>query len=125
MAAARPNAVASNASAMPGATTARLVVCDLEIPMKLFMMPQTVPNSPTNGAIAPIVASTPVPRVMALPPFASMRSSREALFDSLPVHGAIGKLEFDPGRIDEPTDRATGLRELLRCFSERTHRREA
>ena len=35
---------------MPGATTARLVVCDFEMPMKLFMMPQTVPNSPTNGA---------------------------------------------------------------------------
>jgi hypothetical protein len=24
---------------MPGATTARLVVCDFEMPMKLFMMP--------------------------------------------------------------------------------------
>jgi hypothetical protein len=23
--------------------------------MKLFMMPQTVPNSPTNGAVAPMV----------------------------------------------------------------------
>ena len=53
--------MASNASAMPGATTARLVVWLSEMPMKLFMMPQTVPNSPTKGAVAPIVASTPVP----------------------------------------------------------------
>jgi MotA/TolQ/ExbB proton channel family len=42
--------------AMPGATTARLVVCSFEMPMKLFMMPQTVPNRPTNGAVAPMVA---------------------------------------------------------------------
>src|ERR1700729_2668512 len=61
MAATRPNAVASNASAMPGATTARLVVCDFEMPMKLFMMPQTVPNSPTKGDVAPMVAITPMP----------------------------------------------------------------
>ena len=62
MAAARPMAVASSASAMPGATTARLVVCAFEMPMKLFMMPHTVPNRPTNGAVAPMVASRPVPR---------------------------------------------------------------
>jgi hypothetical protein len=30
----------------------------------LFMMPQTVPNKPTKGAVAPMVASTPVPRRM-------------------------------------------------------------
>ena len=53
IAATRPSAVASSASAMPGATIARLVVCASEMPMKLFMIPQTVPNSPTNGAVAP------------------------------------------------------------------------
>ena len=37
---------------MPGATTARLVVCAFEMPMKLFMMPQTVPNRPTKGDVA-------------------------------------------------------------------------
>ena len=47
---------------MPGATTARLVVCEFEMPIKLFMMPHTVPNRPTNGAVEPMVASTPVPR---------------------------------------------------------------
>src|SRR5258708_22457734 len=62
IAATRPIAVASSASAIPGATTARFVVCDFEMPIKLFMMPQTVPNSPTKGAVAPIVASTLVPR---------------------------------------------------------------
>ena len=61
IAATRPNAVASSASAMPGATTARFVVCDFEMPIKLFMMPQTVPNSPTNGEVAPMVASSPMP----------------------------------------------------------------
>ena len=35
---------------MPGATTARLVVCDFEMPTKLSMMPHTVPNRPMNGA---------------------------------------------------------------------------
>ena len=49
---------------MPGATTARFVVCAFEMPIKLFMMPQTVPNRPTKGAVAPIVARMPVPRAM-------------------------------------------------------------
>ena len=50
MAAKRPIAVASNASAMPGATTARLVVCAFEMPMKLFMIPHTVPKQADEGA---------------------------------------------------------------------------
>src|ERR1700750_1306916 len=61
MAAIRPSAVASSASAIPGATTARLVVCASEMPIKEFMMPHTVPNNPTKGAVAPMVASTPLP----------------------------------------------------------------
>src|ERR1700730_13460121 len=64
IAATRPIAVASRASAMPGATTARLVVCAFEMPMKLFMMPQTVPNRPTKGEVAPMVASRPMPNRM-------------------------------------------------------------
>ncbi len=40
---------------------ARFVVCDFEMPIKLFMMPQTVPNSPTKGDVAPMVASNPMP----------------------------------------------------------------
>ena len=76
----RPSAVASSASAMPGATTARLVVCAFEMPMKLFMMPHTVPNKPTNGAVALMVASRPVPQAMSRPAAASMRSRPEHRF---------------------------------------------
>src|ERR1700730_7050593 len=64
IAATSPIAVASSASAIPGATTARLVVCAFEIPTKLFMMPHTVPNSRTNGDVAPMVASNPMPSRM-------------------------------------------------------------
>ncbi len=56
MAAIRPSAVANSASAMPGATTARLVFFDTAMAWKLVMMPQTVPNRPTNGAVEPTVA---------------------------------------------------------------------
>ena len=62
---------------MPGATTARFVVCALEMPMKLFMMPQTVPNRPTNGAVAPMLASRPMPRPMRRLADASTRSSSQ------------------------------------------------
>src|SRR5438270_3152187 len=41
---------------MPGATTARLVFFEAAIDWKLSMIPQTVPNRPTNGAVAPTVA---------------------------------------------------------------------
>jgi hypothetical protein len=63
---------------MPGATTARFVVWAFEIPTKLSMMPHTVPKRPTKGAVAPMVASTPVPRAIRRPAAASIRSSREA-----------------------------------------------
>ena len=36
---------------MPGATTARLVLCMPAMALKEFMMPQTVPNSPMKGAL--------------------------------------------------------------------------
>jgi hypothetical protein len=61
-----------------GATTARLVVWVLAMPMKLFMMPHTVPNRPTNGAVEPMVASTPVPLLMVRPLAATRRSEAEA-----------------------------------------------
>ena len=43
-------AVASSASAMPGATTARLVDFEPAIAWNEVMMPTTVPNRPMNGA---------------------------------------------------------------------------
>src|SRR5258708_25060559 len=79
IAAASPNAVARSASAIPGATIAKLVVCDFDMPIKLFMMPHTVPNSPANGAVAPMVASTPVPRLILRLHAASIRSKRDAI----------------------------------------------
>ncbi len=50
---------------MPGATVARFVLWLTAMPIKLFMMPHTVPNRPTNGATAPMLASKPMPCVMA------------------------------------------------------------
>src|ERR1700740_3158326 len=58
IAAIRPIAVANKASAIPGATTAREVFFEAAIDWKLVMMPQTVPNRPTNGPAEPTVAST-------------------------------------------------------------------
>ena len=52
----RPNAVAKRASAIPGATTAKFVFCAIAIDLKLFIIPQTVPNNPINGAVDPAVA---------------------------------------------------------------------
>src|SRR5262245_2835650 len=86
MAATRPRAVANNASAMPGATTARLVFLVAAMEAKLFMMPHTVPNSPTNGAEEPTEARNPIcrsscsisrPSVMSMT--RSIRSLRPAL----------------------------------------------
>ena len=52
-------AVASSASAMPGATTARLVDLEPAIAWNDVMMPTTVPKRPMKGADAPIEARKP------------------------------------------------------------------
>src|SRR5207237_7627693 len=62
IAATRPRAVANSDSAMPGATTARLVFFAAAIDWKLSIMPQTVPNRPTKGAVAPTVARNGIKR---------------------------------------------------------------
>ena len=56
MAAASPAAVATSASEIPGATTARLAEPLWPIPLKEFMIPHTVPNKPMNGVVFPVVA---------------------------------------------------------------------
>ena len=56
MAANRPRAVANNASAIPGATIAKLVFLEMAIDWNEFIIPQTVPNKPMKGAVDPIVA---------------------------------------------------------------------
>src|SRR4029450_8314064 len=103
MAATRPIAVASSASAMPGATTARLVVCAREMPTKLSMMPHTVPNRPTKGAVAPIVASTPVPRKNApcVTCFDALEARRDSFLDALRVGEAGGGLQFGRGGVEK------------------------
>src|SRR5688500_3005382 len=58
MATSRPPAVVSSASAIPAETDA-IPPPDLAMPSNARMMPMTVPNRPTNGAVAPMVARTP------------------------------------------------------------------
>ena len=84
---------------MPGATTARLVVCAFEIPMKLFMMPQTVPNRPTNGAVAPMVARTAhaVTHRARLGPGDLGKARRHALLDAA-LDRAVGRHPDFDGR---------------------------
>ncbi len=78
---------------MPGATTARLVVPSFEMPMKMFMMPQTVPNRPTYGAVAPMVARIPVARIILRPTPASTRPNRADAFDIAAI-GGVGEFGF-------------------------------
>ena len=56
IAANNPSAVANKASAIPGATIAKLVFLDIAIDWKEFIIPQTVPNNPINGAVDTTVA---------------------------------------------------------------------
>ena len=67
----RPKAVHTRASEIP-ADTAPIPPDPVKaIPRKALMMPTTVPNSPTKGAVAPIVATTgrvgDAPRPVLLP----------------------------------------------------------
>ena len=56
MAAARPAAVATSASDIPGATVARLALPISPILLKDSIMPHTVPKSPMKGVVLPVVA---------------------------------------------------------------------
>ena len=60
--------------------------------MKLFMMPHTVPNRPTNGAVEPMVASTPVPRVDVASggELDAVEARRDALLDGVLVGDVPG-----------------------------------
>jgi hypothetical protein len=61
MATSRPKAVVTRASEMPPATAPMPEVFWVAICWKAFRMPMTVPSSPTNGAVAPMVARTARP----------------------------------------------------------------
>ena len=56
IAAKRPIAVAIKASDMPGATTAKDAWFTVAKPLKEFIIPHTVPNSPIYGLVEPTVA---------------------------------------------------------------------
>ena len=58
IAARRPIAVATSASAMPGATVARLAAPFDPMLRNEFMMPHTVPKRPMNGAALAVVPSS-------------------------------------------------------------------
>ena len=123
MAAASPNAVASSASAMPGATTARLVVCDFEIPIKLFMMPHTVPNRLTKGAVAPnrrqhAGAADHLAAAIGLDAF---EPGSYPLLDGIAVHEVIREPQFLHGCIDKSSNRPIGIAESLRGFADGAH----
>jgi hypothetical protein len=54
-----PASVAMRASEIPGATTARVADPRAPIPLKVSMIPQTVPNRPMKGLALPVVARNP------------------------------------------------------------------
>ncbi len=63
------------------------------MPMKLFMMPQTVPNSPMNGAVAPTLAMRPMPPRIDRPAALSISASREATRSLIPLLSRAGSPE--------------------------------
>ena len=70
---------------------ARPVDFEVEIALNAFMMPTTVPNSPTNGAVEPMVARLLTPRFSSAWTIASARSSarREASISSPGISALI------------------------------------
>ena len=56
IAATKPNAVAKRASAIPGATVARLVSLEMPIAENVFIIPHTVPKRPKKGETEPVDA---------------------------------------------------------------------
>src|SRR5438876_11551283 len=70
----RPNAVVTRASEIPPATADRPADFSEDIPLNALMIPTVVPNNPTNGAVAPIVARPDRPRFSSAFTIASARS---------------------------------------------------
>ena len=92
---------------MPGATTARLVVLVFDIPIKLSMIsPRRFQTDRQKGAVAPIVARTPIPRVIARPACASMRESKTAARSLTPSGARPSERSASPAAA--ATKRATG-----------------
>jgi hypothetical protein len=67
--------VAIKASAIPGATTARLALPARPIPSKALMMPTTVPKSPMYTVALAVVARNDMPRSSRSPSCAAVHAS--------------------------------------------------
>ncbi len=89
--------MANSASAMPGATTARLVSWLAAMAEKEFMMPQTVPNRPMKGAAEPVVARNGRPGWSRL--ISSGRAAHGALDALAPLGPALARILVAPGRV--------------------------
>src|SRR3954465_5246938 len=85
IAATRPIAGASSGSAIPGAPTGGVRGGGFGTPVKLFMMPHTVPNRPTKGEVEPMVASTPMPTRMRRASARMISEKLEAARSLMPV----------------------------------------
>ena len=75
IAAKSPAALAINASAMPGATTARLAFPARPMPSKALMIPTTVPNRPMYTVALAVVARNDMPRSSRSPSRAAPQAS--------------------------------------------------
>src|SRR5690349_14984970 len=149
IAATRPRAVANSDSAIPGATTARLVFFAAAIDWKLSMMPHTVPNRPTTGAVAPTVArkfikrstrsiSRPsvtfmtrsirccrLARIVAVPrrPLAALRRHSRIAAAKTELIGSCGRCPTRSNRSSsEPPDQNVSSKEVAACCSRRNRR---
>jgi hypothetical protein len=89
MATNRPSAVVTSASAIPADTAPMPPEPVSAMPLKALMMPTTVPNRPMNGAVEPMVARPPVPRLKSAVVISDVRSMarRAASMMSSPGRG--------------------------------------
>ena len=90
--------------------------------MKLFMMPHTVPNKPTKGAVEPIVASTPVPReILRRPRFDALELRGDALLDAVAAHGR--QPDFLRGRLHQSRQRVVPSSDCALAWASVPHSR--
>src|SRR4051812_3628916 len=106
MAATRPMAVAISASAIPPDTASRPAPLS-PMPMKARTMPRVVPSSPTKGAVAPMVASRPMPLFRSLASRICSRSTDRSQ-ETIAAPAARGSSSRGAtSRSDSPSTRAT------------------
>ena len=84
-------AVVTSASEIPPATADRPAVFSDDMPLNALMMPTVVPNRPTNGAVAPMVARPDSPRFSSAFTMASAprKMSASTTVGSFPAGNAV------------------------------------